>query len=126
MTANKMFTIRTVGLTAILLTTLAALALLAAQPASAAGLDTTDRAQVVDQQTVPEPAPPEDGQPGEGPVGDGAAADGGSATPWVAIGIGVLLVLALFAAYWASRKPSAVDMDSTVRNQDHRYIPPGM
>lgn len=125
MTANKMFTTRTAALTAIL-TAVAAFALLATQPTSAAGWDTTNHAPVLDQQTVPEPAPPEDGQPGEGPVGEGAAADGGSATPWVLIGVGVLLVLALFAAYWVSRKPADLEADASLRDQDHRYIPPGV
>lgn len=127
MTANRMFTIRAVGVTAIFMAA-AALALLATQPAAAAGWDTTHDGQGIDQQTVPEPAPPEGEQPGEGPVGDGAVAGGGSATPWVAIGIGVLLGVVLFAVYWTSRKPTAVDLDpdASLRNQDHRYIPPGM
>ena len=107
-----------------------------AQHASAAGLDGPLGDPTAVAQTVPEPAPP---QPGEGegvtpgqtlPEGESAVADGGSATPWIAAGVGVLLVLALAGAVWASRKPSAMDLegrgtaaDPTMSEQ--RYIPPG-
>lgn len=114
-----------------------ALAAFTAQEASAAGLDTSGGDPAAVQQTVPEPADPqtpaEGGTPGAGtlPEGETAVADGGSATPWVAVGVGVLLVLALAGAFWASRTPRAMDLDgggdlmADPTSASSRYVPPG-
>ncbi len=119
-----------------------ALGVMTAQQASAAGLDGPLGDPAAVEQTVPEPADPVtpgegDGtMPGEGaqgtlPEGESAVADGGSATPWVAVGVGVLLLLALAGAVWASRKPRAMDLEHPGGMSDpalpdtQRYTPPG-
>lgn len=118
-----------------------ALGVMTAQHASAAGVNGSPSDPAAAEQTVPEPADPVtpgegDGTlPGEGaagtlPEGESAVADGGSATPWVAVGVGVLLALALAGAVWASRKPTVMDLEETGTVADptmseRRYIPPG-
>lgn len=133
--AKSLFHSRGVLVSAVALGFLA-FGLVAAQPASAADLGPGIVPVTVDEQTVPEPADPNPGGiPGEGAVPgdegavpDDLAADGGSATPWVLVGIVALLIAALGAAMWASRKPRHMDIehDRHTSTTDGRYIPPGL
>ncbi|MGE3960192.1 MAG: hypothetical protein AB7F65_00755 [Dehalococcoidia bacterium] len=135
MTAKKLFWRRSAAAIGVMVGAMV-LALWAAQPAAAAELGQGAASMAVDEQTVPEPADPANpgDLPGEGAApgaadGDSAVADGGSATPWVMLGIGVLLVLAIGAAMWSARTPRRMDLEGTVSDtgtQEHRFIPPGV
>ena len=135
MTAMKPTLIRSAAVSAVLIA-VTAVGLLTAGPVMAADLG-QDTTQAVDQQTGPEAPPVNPDEPGGGtdgagslPEGESAVADGGSKTPYVWMGIGVLLVAAIAAAVWASRKPRAMDLEGgdpgDVTRYEQRYIPPGM